>query len=59
MTSNVFITPEELKNCICSQEELDEAVRYGHRVNVKSIDGKAIAYFYKGKTYLTEITLNT
>ena len=57
MAESKMFSDEEIKNCICSQDELDEAVLCGEKVETESIDGKVIAYIYGGKTYVVAVEL--
>jgi hypothetical protein len=57
MEKGRVFSDELIKQAICTQAELDEAIANGEKVEVEHPDGKTIAYIYDGKTYLVDIQL--
>lgn len=46
------------QDCVCSQEDLDLAIRLGEEIKITSPDGSGTAYWYDGCFYLAELTPN-
>ena len=52
-----LFSQEMMEWCIASAEEEAEAKKHGKRFALASVDGKIVAYIWRGKIYVTEVAV--
>ena len=54
--ANRMFTDEMLEKCGCTENQLKNAIRFGQKVETQNMDGKVVAYRYRGALYITDNT---